>query len=103
MNLGKILGSYRFIDGKLYHKEGFHLAITPSNTTNPTAPSFQLIFRCEGHEKHNTRLSGLFSVHGKENIYKGDIRHEGTKERFYIFIDRVKQIATINKSKYGSK
>ena len=91
MNLNKFLGNYHFKDGYLTNNgHDFVLFVAPSITGNPASPPYQLLFRQHDHPNHNKRLTGLFSVDGSGNKFRGDIYQQGKRETFYLLIDRTK-------------
>ncbi len=94
MNLLDFIGDYHFIDGVLSSPTlSFKLVIAPTNSKNPTSPTYQLVFRSKGHEDHNKRLSGLFEV--DSSIFRGDLLVNGKKQPFYLHLDKTNNLAQI--------
>lgn len=94
MNLLNFIDTYHFIDGVLTsNTNSFKLAIAPTNSKNPSAPSYQLVFRSKGHQDHNKRLSGLFVV--DDTTFRGDLLIDGKKNPFYLHLDKTNNLAQI--------
>lgn len=96
MNISKIVGKHPFCEGNISISGAqYSLAIVPSKTKNPSSPKLQLVYKDIDSPFHDTRLSGLFSIKGKADIYKGDILRNGKKQKFSISIDRKFNTVTI--------
>lgn len=98
MILSKIVGKFPFCEGNIsISGTQYSLAIAPSKTNNPNSPKFQLVYKNAGDPFHDTRLSGLFPVKGKADVYKGDILRNGKRQKFSISIDRMFNTVTISR------
>ncbi len=96
MNFLKIQGTHAINGGKIFILNvDYYLQLTPSKTNNPKAPKLQLVYKRKGDPFDNTRLSGLFSVKGKQDYYRGDIVRNGKKTKFTLVIDRLINTVTI--------
>lgn len=98
MKLNSILGIHTFSDGAIcFENQPYHLTIAPNYSQNPSAPSYQLVFKQQNHPFDQYRLSGLFTVLGEQDTYRGDILRNGKKYPFIIELDKSSGVAKITK------